>query len=195
MSETLDHPVVNAYVRGEELVLEDFVERDPDVVAFVRDSDDVELAVRRCLGMGARALRLAGATLDTQLVEHRFDAMTSELDRSVETFARSVDATAEKLLGEDSGVLQTALTGWLDEVTATLDSTFDETSKRSAIAKLETVLENARSEQIKSMRRLLDPDNDESPLAAWRRDIVSTVERQGQTLEAAIGDLREQLAI
>jgi hypothetical protein len=57
------------------------------------------------------------------------------------------------------------------------------------------VLENARAEQITSMRRLLDPDNQESPLSAWRREIVSTVERQGRTLETAIGDLREQLAI
>lgn len=195
MTETITHPVTTAYIRGEELVLEDFVDRDPDVVSFVREAEDIEVAVHRCLEMGARALRLAGATLDTQLVEHRFDAMATQLDRSVDAFAQSVDATAEKLLGEDSGVLRTALTGWLEDVTATLDSTFDETSKRSAIAKLETVLESARAEQVKSMRRLLDPDNEESPLAAWRRDIVTTVERQGKTLESAIGDLRAQLAI
>ena len=72
MTDTLTDRTITAYLRGAELVLEDFVERDPDVVAFVRETDDAELAVHRCLEMGARALRLAGATLDTQLVEHRF---------------------------------------------------------------------------------------------------------------------------
>ncbi len=125
-------------------MLEDFVERDPDVVAFVRETDDAELAVHRCLEMGARALRLAGATLDTQLVEHRFETMTSELGHSITVFARNVDETAEKLLGEENGTLMTALEGWLEDVSSALGATFDESSKTSAIAKLEAVLERAR---------------------------------------------------
>ena len=109
MTETAYPLITTAYVRGEELVLEDFVERDPDVVSFARETEDVETAVHRCLEMGARALRLAGATLDTQLVEHRFDSMTTDLDRSIETFALNIDETTSKLLGEETGILKTAL--------------------------------------------------------------------------------------
>jgi hypothetical protein len=195
MTTTLSETTVHAYLRGDELVLEDFVERDPDVVAFAREADDAETATHRCLEMGARALRLAGSTLDAQLVEHRFETMTTQLGHSITTFAHDIDETAEKLLGEETGALRTALEKWLEDVTTTLDATFDETSKRSAIAKLETVLEKARREQVTAVRALLDPENDESPLAGWRREIVKTVERQGKGLEHAIDLLREQLAI
>lgn len=192
---TLHEKVTTAYVQSDELVLDDFHETDTEVVAFVRMADDAEAAVHRCLEMGARALGLAGATLDTQLVEHRFETMTSELGRAVAKFAENVDDTAEKLLGEEGGSLKTALEGWLEDVTSTLDATFDETSKRSAIAKLENVLERARTEQVRSVRALLDPENEESPLADWRREIVKTIEGQGRALDESIGKLREQLAI
>ena len=191
----LHETITTAYIQGDELVLEEFRERDPDVVAFVREAEDAETAVHRCLEMGARALRLAGATLDTQLVEHRFGEMTGDLGRSIDAFAKRVDDSAERLLDEESGDLAQALKGWLEEVTSTLDATFDENSRKSAIAKLETVLAKARKEQVDAMRALLDPENADSPLAGWRREIVKTVERQGKAVEEAIDGLREQLAI
>ena len=195
MATHLHETVTTAYLQGDELVLEEFRESDPDVVALVRESDDAELAVHRCLGMGARVLRLAGATLDTQLVEHRFDEMTGELGRSVDTFAKRVDESAEKLLDEESGELTKALSAWLEDVTSTLDATFDESSKKSAIAKLENVLKSAREEQVESMRLLLDPANAGSPLATWRTQIVDTVEKQGKEIEKAINELRERVVL
>jgi hypothetical protein len=140
-------------------------------------------------------LRLAGATLDAQLVEHRFETLADELDHALGDFARRVDETAEALLDDETGTLKGALAGWLDEVTSTLESTFDEESRTSAIAKLEALLARARTEQVKAVRGLLDPDNDESPLAGWRREIVAAVERQGKAVEAAIADLRERIAV
>jgi len=180
---------------GDELVLDDFRERDAEVVAFVREALDTDQAVHRCLEMGARALRLAGATLDTQLVEHRFGEMTSSLDRSVDELARRVDESSRELLDEENGELSVALRSWLGEVRDLLGSTFDETSKKSAIAKLETVLEKARTEQVASVRRLLDPDNDESPLAHWRSDIVREVRERGTAIEEILDDMRTRLAL
>jgi hypothetical protein len=178
---------------GDELLLEGFVERDSEVIAFVRDSDDGELAVHRCLEMGARVLRLAGATLDTQLVEHRFAELTVSLERSVDALASRVDDSARELLDEENGELSGALTAWLVNVQELLGATFDETSKRSAIAKLENVLEKARADQVSSVRRLLDPDNDESPLARWRTEIVREVRERGVAIETALDEVRSKL--
>ena len=185
----------HAYLEGNELVLEDFRESDPDVVGFVRDADEPEAAVHRCLTMGARVLRVARATLDSELVEHRFEEMTGELDRSIEDFAKRVDESAEGLLDDEQGKLALALRSWLDDVATTLDATFDENSKKSAIAKLEKVLEEARKEQVKSVKQLLDPDNDDSPLGRWRSEIVKTVKEQGESIEGALDELREQLGV
>lgn len=193
MSITSD--TMNAYLAGDELVLEDFRETDPDVVAHVREAEDVEEAVHRCLAMGARALRLAAATLDTELVEHRFAELTSTLDRSVAELAQRVDDSARGLLDEEDGELASALRTWLADVEQKLGATFDENSKTSALAKLETVLKKAREDQVFAVRRLLDPDNDESPLSAWQRDIVREIKERGQATEKALGELREQLRI
>ena len=71
-------------IEDDELIVEHLRITDPDAVAFVASSDDPELALVRCVEMGARVLRLANATVDTQVVEHRFDQMTQSLDRSVD---------------------------------------------------------------------------------------------------------------
>jgi hypothetical protein len=191
----LDPMRTTVQVEADELRLESFVERDTEVVAFVRDADDAELAVHRCLEMGARALRLAGATLDTQLVEHRFAEMTASLDRSVDLLAARVDESTRELLDEESGELSGALKSWLADVQQLLGATFDETSKRSAIAKLETVLEKARVDQVTSVRRLLDPDNEDSPLGRWRTDIVREVRERGEAIEGVLGELTTRLEL
>ena len=130
--------------------------------------------MHRCLEMGARVLRLANATVDTQVVEHRFDQMTRLLDRSVDELARRIDDSARALLDEENGELTAALQTLARRTSPMLlGATFDETSKKSAIAKLEKLLETARREQVAAVRRLLDPDNDESPLDRWRTEIVA----------------------
>ena len=76
-----------------------------------------------------------------------------------------------------------------------LGAAFDEKSKTSVIAKLEHVLEEAREVQVASVRKLLDPDADDSPIARWRREIVTTLEKQLGGVSEALDGLREQLSV
>jgi len=187
--------LITVQVGDDELVLQEFHEADADVVSFVREAEDAEVAVHRCLAMGARVLRIAGATLDTELVGHRFGEMTSDLDRKIVDFANRVDESAASLLDDEEGKLALALRAWLESVGTLLGDTFDETSKKSAIAKLEKVLEEARREQVKAVRRLLDPHDDESPLGQWRSQIVDTVKERSDKIGEAIQELTAQLGI
>jgi hypothetical protein len=183
------------FVDDAELVVEHLRITDPDTVAFVASSDDPELALVRCVEMGARVLRLANATVDTQVVEHRFDQMTQTLDRSVDELTRRIDNSARALLDDETGELTAALRAWLTDVTDTLGATFDENSKKSAIAKLEKLLESARAEQVAAVRRLLDPDSVDSPLNRWRTEIVSEVRDRGEALERLVNDLSFRLGL
>jgi len=195
MTMRVPEKTAHAYISGKELVLEDFRELDPDVVGFVREAEDIEEAVHRCLTMGSRVLRVAGATLDGELVEHRFDEMATELDHKIVDFAQRVDESADGLLDNEDGKLAVALRTWLDDVGSLLGDTFDETSKKSAIAKLEKVLEQARKDQVKAVKQLLDPHDDESPLGQWRAQIVETVKERSDKIEDAIDELTTQLGI
>ncbi|MGH3010222.1 MAG: hypothetical protein ACRDMY_00015 [Gaiellaceae bacterium] len=147
----------------DELVVDKLRITDPDAIAFVASSDDPELALVRCVEMGARVLRLANATVDTQVVEHRFEEMTKSLDRSVDALAQRIDDSARALLDDENGELTAALRTWLTDVTNALGATFDETSKKSAIAKLEALLESARAEQVAAVRRLTRSRNQRQP--------------------------------
>ena len=182
-------------VDDDEVLVEHLRITDPDVVAFVGASDDHELALLQCVEMGARVLRLANVTVDTQFVEHRFDQMTQSLDRSVDDLARRIDESAKALLDDENGELTVALRAWLTDVTATLGATFDETGKQSAIAKLERLLESARGEQVAAVRRVLDPDSGDSPLNRWRREILQEVRDRGEELERLLNDLSFRLGL
>lgn len=183
------------FVVDDELVVDNLRITDPDAIAFVGSSDDPELALVRCVEMGARVLRLANATVDTQVIEHRFDQMTHSLDRSVDELARRIDDSARALLDDESGELTSALRTWMTDVTDALGATFDETSKKSAIAKLETLLESARAEQVAAVRRLLDPESADSPLHRWRSDIVREVRDRGDAVERLLNDLSFRLGL
>lgn len=182
-------------VGDDEIFVEGLRITDPDTLAFVGSSDDPEVALVRCVEMGARVLRLARATVDTQLVEHRFDRMAKSLDRSVDELARRIDDSARALLDDENGELTTALRDWLEDVTAILGETFDENSRKSALAKLERLLESARSEQVAAVRRLLDPDSGDSPLNRWRVEIVNEVRSRGEALERLLNDLSFRLGL
>lgn len=195
MTLTIQEKDVHAYISSDELVLEDFREADAEVVGFVREQEDVDAAVHACLRIGARALRVTGATLDGALVERSFDELHEKLGTSVEEFASRVDEKADELLSDEDGQLATALRGWREEVEKLLDETFDEQSKKSAIAKLEQLLEKARAEQTKAVRCLLDPFDQESPLGQWRAAILETVRDRTDRIEQSLADLSKQLGI
>src|SRR5262249_41554751 len=46
-----------------------------------------------------------------------------------------------------------------------------------------------------SVRRLLDPDNEESPLARWRAEIVREVRDRGEAIETVLGELTTKLKL
>lgn len=192
---TLAYEPTTVLVDDIELVVEHLRITDPDALAFIASCDDRDLALMRCVEMGARVLRLANATVDTQVVEHRFDQMTQTLDRSVDQLARRIDDSARALLDDEDGALTAALRTWMTDVTNALGATFDETSKKSAIAKLETLLESARAEQVAAVRRLLDPETVDSPLHRWRSEIVSEVRNRGEAVERLLNDLSFRLGL
>jgi hypothetical protein len=177
------------------LVMRGFRETDPEVLALARDAADVESTLHRCLEVGARALRLAETTLDAEVVERAFADMAGRLDRTVSDFNRSFEGTASGLLDAERGELPRALAHWKGEVEQLLGATFDPDSKRSVLAKLDAVLLEAQERQLQALRRLINPDHDESPLARWRAEIVRAVGEQGLELRRAFADLSEKLGI
>ena len=77
-------------VRDDALVVHELVETDSEVLRVVReasrgDDGDALDATRQCLRVGARAVLAANVSVETHIVEKRFDAMSDRFDEQVET--------------------------------------------------------------------------------------------------------------
>jgi hypothetical protein len=59
-----------------------------------------------------------------------------------------------------------------------LDALFDPDSKSSALARMEKVFAEAASLHTKSMRAVLDPSDEKSPLGQWKAEVLGTVRDQ-----------------
>ena len=182
-----------ARLENDRLVLTDFHERDPQVVALARDAEDLEALVHDCLAVGARALTAAQATSDVAVVEKAFNEMTSTFSRGIEQFTGELDQKTKDLLDEENGALSGALDEFRTEIEQLLDGTFDPTSKVSALGKLEEVMRRAAAEQVKAVRALIDPDNVESPIARYQRQVIKSVEKETGRVQKAVDELRTQL--
>jgi hypothetical protein len=194
-SETLE----DVELRGGSLVVHELVETDPEVLRVVREAvgmdGDAGDATRQCLRVGARAVLAAHVSVETHIVEKRFDAMTDRFDEQVEAAVTRISNAAESLLDEQDGALPNALAAHRTELDQLLGDTFDPDSKRSVISLFEEVLVAAHQQQAYAMQQLIATDGEDSPLARLKRDVVRDLcERLGE-VRKDVADLSEKIAV
>jgi hypothetical protein len=185
----------SARIENDELILEGFRERDAQVVALANDADSVEALVHDLFVIGSRALTAAQATTDVAVVEKAFGEMTDEFSRGFEQFSEEFNTKTKELLDADEGALPRSLEEFKTEIEELLDRTFDLESKVSALAKFEDVMRKASGEQVRAIRSLIDPENEESPLGRYRNEIVKSVEKESGKLHKLVEELKTQLAV
>jgi len=184
-----------ARIEGDTLVLDGFTERDAQVVQLVGAADDPDGTVHDILVVGTRALVAAQATTDVAVVEKAFGDMTSTFSRGLDSFTTELDEKTRALLDGEDGALPRSFEEFRRELEQLLDGTFDEDSKSSALAKLEGVMRRAAAEQLKAVRGLIDPDNEESPLGRYRTEIVKSVRDETAKVHKAVQELATTLAV
>jgi hypothetical protein len=187
--------ITSVLLDEDQLILESFYERDPQVLALARETDDLAVLVHDCLAVGARALTAAAATSEVAIVEKAFGEMTSSFTNGLDEFSKELETRTSELLDSEDGILPRSLDEFAGRLEELLGDTFDPESKKSAIAVLEQVMEKTALEQLKATRALLDPDNDISPLNRYRSEIVKAVEKEAQKLQKTVDELKTQLAV
>jgi hypothetical protein len=190
-------------LRDGALVVADLVETDPEVVRVVREAalagDDPDHAVvdatRQCLRVGARAVLAANVSVETHIVEKRFDAMSERFDEQVEAAVTRISQVTTDLLDEEVGALPQALEAHRSELDRLLGDTFDPDSRRSVIALFEEVIVGAHTEQARGIAQLLATDGEESPLARLRRELVRDMGERLHEVRRDVVELSEKIAV
>jgi hypothetical protein len=185
----------SARIEKNELVLDDFRERDPQVLALAKDAENLDALVHDCLAVGARAMTAAQATTDVAVVEKAFGEMTSTFTRGIDEFSDELETRTKELLDGEDGALPRSFEEFKGQLEELLGDTFDPDSKQSVIATFEQVMRKSTLDHLKAMRTLIDPDNEESPLGRYRSEIVKSVEKEAAKLQKAVEELKTQLAV
>lgn len=159
-------------VSPREVVLDGFVEDDSIVVGVIGEAEDAEAQVHTLLRIGAAAVVGAGPAIDTNLVEQRFGRLDDRFRQTVDAAVASVRDATDSLVGDEDGILKVLLDGLKDDLGNLLDSTFDEDSKSSVIAKIEAAVAKRAAGFEDVVRRALDPESDDSPLGRGVRRLL-----------------------
>ena len=182
-------------VRDDAVSILDLEESDPAVVAVVGGASDPSEATHQCLRIGAGAIRLAHITLDSDVVEKRFEAMTRHFDEQVGNVVDQIAGTAQSLLDEDTGSLPSVLDAHRQQLEEMLGSAFDPDSKKSVMAVFENLMAEAHRRHIENVSRLISVDGDDSPLLKMKRAIVHDVGERLSEVRTEVRELSEKIAI
>jgi hypothetical protein len=178
---------VHVVVNDDEVRIVDFVDTDPYLHRVLADAADPEEATHTILRVGAQATLIAGAELDAEVVERRFEGLARHLDTSVGTAVSQIGQISSDLLDAENGSLARILNQTKTGLKAMLDDTFDPDSKSSAIAKIDAVFDGVVQQIDGKVRATLDPDSPGSALGKAKREIVEAVKEtareQGRQLQ------------
>ena len=128
------------------LYLRELEESDGEVVRIVAEAADPAGAVSQCLRIGARAMRAAHVTVDVDVIERSFSRARDPL-RDPRRPTRSTRSPAPRPASSTprTGALTGTLSLFRTEFEQLLGDTFDPDSKRSVLAKVETLVEGVWS--------------------------------------------------
>jgi len=176
------------------IVIEGLIETDPVLVRHVSAASDPVAAVRDVLQVGVRCIGAAGRELDTRAVHESFTKMTSEVSEKVDEASLKVGEVIDRATAEDGTLARTVAT-FGDSLNEMLGKTFDPASKESLLGRLETVLGDARQQQVDAIRRLIDPADGDSPMGKVRNEIVRVEREQNEKLERQLSEISEKIAV
>src|SRR3954453_19129139 len=143
-------------IGGDEVVLNDFHESDPDVVGLARRAENPEAAVHHAFEVGARAIKLAQLSQDTQIVETAFKDLRAGFDSKLDETLEEIGDATTALFDEDDGAVTRVLDEFRSEFEELLGDAFDPESKRSIVGKFEALVRGLRKEDREALREVLD---------------------------------------
>src|SRR5215471_3875136 len=145
-------------------------EADQEVVRIVGEADDPAMVVTQCLRVGARALRAAHVSVDVDVIERSFADLEHRFETKVAAAVDDIARNTAALLDEDDGALTGTLGAFHEHLEGLLGDTFDADSKSSVLAKIEELV-------LGTMKGLIAPEVDDSPIGRLRKELVETVQR------------------
>jgi hypothetical protein len=166
----------------------DLEEHDAEFARIVAESDDPVAATSSCLRIGARALRAAHVSVDVDVIERSFAELEHRFEAKVTSAVDEIARSTAGLLDEDGGALTGTLGAFRGDLEGLLGDTFDADSKSSVLARIEDLV-------LSTMKGLITPEADDSPIGRLRKELVDTVQREVSDVADEVRRVTEHLGI
>lgn len=181
-------------IEGDAVLLDGFRETDRRVYEAVSGAPDPDQMVHRILELGARCVSDTSTVLQTQAVAAEVDRLTSEISSTVTAATEAISAAAAALVGE-GGAIPSTFSSFRADLAILLEGLFDEDSKSSVLAKLDTLLATHQASVQASLDAQLDLNQPASPLARSREDVLEKLEEHGGRIVSRLDEMATDLAV
>jgi hypothetical protein len=163
-------------------------EHDAEVARIVAEADDPVAATSSCLRIGARALRAAHVSVDVDVIERSFADLEHRFESRVTAAVDEIARSTAELLDEDDGALTGALGTFHQNLEGLLGDTFDTDSRTSVLAKIEELV-------LGTMKGLIAPEVDDSPIGRLRKELIETMQREVSEVADEVRRVTDHLGI
>ena len=177
-------------VRDDMVILENFVERNPDVVELISRADDQAAATHRLLRIGAQAAKVVETDLSASMMEGRIGALNDHVDERFNEFA----AIVESIVDPEAGSLATFFAVNRQKIDEAFNEAVDADKKSSPISAFVRVLAEAATEAAGSLSGVLSLDDDDSQLSKLKEELKGVIAEQTTKLEGDIQGVRDLVA-
>ena len=127
-------------------------------------------------------------TVDVDVIERSFAELETRFESRVTEAVDEIARSTTELLDEDDGALTGTLGAFRGELEGLLGDTFDADSKSSVLAKIEELV-------LGTMKGLITPEIDDSPIGRLRKELVDTVQREVSDVAEEVRRVTEHLGI
>jgi hypothetical protein len=177
-------------VEDDVVLLENFTESDPDVVALIGRATDQAEAVHRLLRIGAQAAKVVETDLSANMMEGRIGALNDHVDERFNEFA----AIVESIVDPEAGSLATFFAVNRQKIDEAFNEAVDADKKSSPISAFVRVFEEAATEAAGSLSGVLSLDDEDSQLFKIREELKGVIAEQTTKLEGDIQGVRDLVA-
>jgi hypothetical protein len=184
-----------AVVNNGVLHINNVTENDTVVVTAVENAENSVAEVQRLLRLGAQVDRLAGTTLDVEVMEGTARRLVNTFDGTVNDAVKEITDNARRIFDPADGVAPKAFEEFRGGLEKMLADNFDPDSRKSIIGAFDEVIRKGVAEQSEQFARLLDPNTPDSPMAKWQSDYARTVQKANAEIREEMRELSERIAV
>lgn len=158
---------------------------------------DVGQLCQQAFTLGVAVWRYAGERSEMVNLEDQISRFREHVAETTGEAIAGLSKEINRVVEPDTGLISESVTREMSRLSETISAAFDEDDKKSALSRIEAVVEDVSRQMVvqasRSVSELLDPSSEDSPLGKLRGGIVREINGSMQGMATALGQVHTWL--